>query len=95
MKQHATTCASNTHKYYGDVRNESWGNEMLPCNCDGDHSFAELYEHRHTLFIALCKTAERIGRANYRCSVCKQDVSLMWYFYQMAIHESDKLNKKL
>jgi len=26
-----------------------------PCTCDGYHTFDELYEHRITLFIALCK----------------------------------------
>lgn len=26
-----------------------------PCTCDGYHTFDELYDHRLTLFIALCK----------------------------------------
>lgn len=26
------------------------------CDCDGYHTFDELYEHRHTLWIALCRT---------------------------------------
>lgn len=33
---------------------------MLPvvrkCDCDGYHTFDELYDHRVTLFIALCRT---------------------------------------
>lgn len=44
MKQHATKCAA-----------------LLPeagiseCDCDGYHTFDELYDHRITLFIALCR----------------------------------------
>lgn len=30
-----------------------WGEGI--CNCDTYHTFDELYVHRHTLFIALCK----------------------------------------
>src|SRR5262245_56983813 len=28
------------------------------CRCDGYHTFEELYDHRHTLFIALCRTQQ-------------------------------------
>ncbi len=27
----------------------------FPCDCDGYHTFGELYDHRITLFIALCR----------------------------------------
>jgi len=29
-----------------------------PCTCDGYHTFDELYDHRFTLFIALCRLIE-------------------------------------
>lgn len=62
MKTHAKKCASNTHIYYGDERNAPWGNEMLPCDCDGYHTFDELYDHRITLYIALCGNIIRYGQ---------------------------------
>jgi len=31
--------------------------------------------------------AKRVGRANYVCSICGKNVSLMWYFYQLAIQK--------
>ncbi len=44
-KQHAKTCCSHKDsKHYHQ-----------PCTCDGYHTFDELYEHRITLFIALCR----------------------------------------
>lgn len=52
MKQHATQCASLKPKYHGDARNQ-FPNAMGDCNCDGYHTFDELYAHRHALFIAL------------------------------------------
>ena len=30
----------------------------IGCTCDGYHTFEELYEHRHALFIALCRNIE-------------------------------------
>lgn len=55
-KVHAVKCASHTHKYNGDMRNISfYANQMEECNCDGYHTFNELYDHRITLYIALCK----------------------------------------
>lgn len=42
-KQHAKKCP----KLYGEE-----------CTCDSYHTFDELYEHRITLFIALCKQIE-------------------------------------
>ena len=43
MKQHSEKCAS-------------LGRSILECDCDGYHTFGELYEHRITLWIALCRT---------------------------------------
>lgn len=34
--------------------------------------------------------AVQIGRAQYACVKCSNDVSLMWYFYQIAIDESNE-----
>lgn len=58
-KEHSNKCASNKHKYYGDQRNLPWGNEMMDCDCDGYHTFTELYDHRITLYISLC-AAQRL-----------------------------------
>ena len=55
-KEHAIKCASRQHKYSGDIRNrEPYASEMRVCDCDGYHTFTELYDHRITLFIALCR----------------------------------------
>lgn len=58
-KEHIQKCASNIHKYYGDRRNGPNGNEMMPCDCDGYHTFTELYDHRISLYIALCRQLDR------------------------------------
>lgn len=34
--------------------------DYVECNCDGYHTFTELYAHRATLFITLCKTLKAI-----------------------------------
>jgi hypothetical protein len=48
-KQHASKC--KTHD-----KNMVLGNWVTgECDCDGYHTFDELYDHRHTLFIALCR----------------------------------------
>lgn len=44
MEQHAEKCP-------GFVSSRV---EPIDCTCDGYHTFDELYEHRHALFIALC-----------------------------------------
>lgn len=53
MKIHTIKC--KTH----DV-NFAAGN-VIPreCNCDGFHTFDELYDHRNNLFIALCRFIEK------------------------------------
>ncbi len=40
-REHTQKCASKT-------------TAATPCDCDGFHTFEELYEHRITLYIALC-----------------------------------------
>ena len=44
-KQHAEKCP----KLYGQE-----------CTCDGYHTFDELYDHRYTLFITLCKAIQLV-----------------------------------
>lgn len=53
-KEHTKKCASNKCKYDGDMRNR-FPDEMRDCDCDGYHTFDELYDHRIELFICLCK----------------------------------------
>lgn len=51
-KEHAKSCAKL------NASNIAAGN-VIPknCDCDGYHTFDELYDHRITLWIALCKIA--------------------------------------
>lgn len=42
MKQHAKKC-------------QSWGKSVDVCDCDGYHTFDELYAHRIELFLALMR----------------------------------------
>lgn len=42
----------------------------LVCDCDGYHTFNELYNHRHTLYVVLCKfMAERTFKFIWRSTV--------------------------
>ena len=43
MKEHAKKCAS-------------WGRAVSLCDCDSYHTFAELYDHRIAIYIALCQS---------------------------------------
>ena len=55
-KEHSKKCASFHCKYSGDMRNiKFYADQMQDCDCDGYHTFTELYEHRITLWIALCR----------------------------------------
>lgn len=55
MKSHAKSC--------------TWDKEgadpTFPCTCDGYHTFEELYDHRITLFIALCRVLLRESEELY------------------------------
>ena len=33
--------------------------------------------------------AIRIGKCHYVCRICKKDVSLLWFFYQQVVGETD------
>lgn len=55
MKQHASKCAS----LKGNLL--PTGNTVYPeCDCDGYHTFTELYDHRITLYIALCRVLANV-----------------------------------
>ena len=45
MEQHATKCKAN--------------NPIYECDCDGYHTWDELYEHRIVLWIALCRVIQQ------------------------------------
>jgi hypothetical protein len=47
MKQHAEKCAFNKPVNVGEAQNE--------CDCDGYHTYDELYGHRYALWMALCR----------------------------------------
>lgn len=47
-RKHATTCRASQ-------------NPIFLCQCDGYHTFDELYAHRITLYIALCKLLVQDG----------------------------------
>jgi hypothetical protein len=49
MKQHAEKCASKIGNLL-PTGNTVYGE----CDCDSYHTFGELYDHRITLYIALC-----------------------------------------
>ena len=38
------------------------------CNCDGYHTFSELYEHRHALFAALCNRTRSFAWKSWKHS---------------------------
>lgn len=49
MKSHATHCKTKDTNFAA-------GNKIpRECDCDGYHTFDELYNHRITLFLALCR----------------------------------------
>lgn len=60
MKTHAGKCRTNI--------NMGFNHDMTPaeCDCDGYHTFTELYNHRITLFIALCRVLVDTSEAMYQ-----------------------------
>lgn len=57
-KQHAKKCIGNGHSLTGE---EALA-KGIPCDCDGYHTFTELYDHRITLYIKLAAAlADRIS----------------------------------
>lgn len=56
MKIHSEKCEAHpNHKNFEALESE--------CTCDGYHTFGELYEHRHALWIALCSMSCFFGCA--------------------------------
>lgn len=62
-KCHAEKCASNSGK---------------DCTCDSFHTFDELYDHRITLFIALCKKLQRPEHYGDARNIAGNDGQLVW-----------------
>ena len=70
MKEHAKKCKSNTKVLVGG------GNEVsMDCDCDGYHTFNELYEHRVALYIAV---AGIIKRQENACGYIPTGESFVW-----------------
>jgi len=61
LKEHAKKCKSTQKE---SLENECHSSCVCDCNCDCDsyHTFDELYEHRITLYIALCRTTCKYWR---------------------------------
>lgn len=58
FKQHATKCKElNRTTIYSRDHYTKDG-----CDCDGYHTFGELYEHRYRIFISLCRGIYGINR---------------------------------
>ena len=76
-KQHAEKCGTKVHKYDGDMRN-IFPDERRECNCDGYHTFDELYEHRITLFIALCRQKQLVRATFIKEGVYMNGDSEIW-----------------
>lgn len=51
ITNHANKCKRKTHENDPDPE----AGTCCECTCDGYHTFDELYDHRITLYIALCK----------------------------------------
>jgi hypothetical protein len=79
MKEHAKLCAFLKPLHYGDLRNQ-FPNEMGECDCDGYHTFKELYDHRITLFITLCKLLDRETWEGWRSKLHSDGTSFDGWF---------------
>ena len=56
------------------------------CSCDGYHTFEELYDHRITLFVALCRTLKNDANHNgIWASVQHADCSTFGDWFVMGI----------
>lgn len=58
METHASKCNVVVYKDLGPEYPSD-------CNCDGYHTFSELYDHRVSLYITLCKMLVRDSEAAY------------------------------
>lgn len=67
MKQHAKKCKAYTENKYGTCDSNSMvenAKQEKLCDCDGYHTFGELYEHRIQLWIAFCGMRANVMDAN-------------------------------
>lgn len=78
-RQHSASCWSKS-----DYKPEN-GEHAPPCDCDGYHTFGELYEHRIALYIALCKELSR--RMDVWRSMKHSDDTSMDGWFVMGINE--------
>jgi hypothetical protein len=55
---------------------------VLPCDCDGYHTWDELYDHRITLFIALCRVIDspRLNKQTWRSKLHSDGTCLDGWF---------------
>ncbi len=89
-KEHAKKCASFVHKYSGDARNPHVNPDsdaMKECDCDGYHTFTELYDHRITLWIALCRMYKIVSFA-WRSKLHSDGSSFDGWFI-LGLHNSE------
>lgn len=70
MKEHSKKCAMNSN-----VGIPSAQKDETHCDCDGYHTFDELYAHRIALFIALC---QQLLNRNIVCEELGEDRVVIW-----------------
>lgn len=58
MKNHAKKCRSHKRDFPVNDKGELINTR---CDCDGYHTFDELYDHRIALWIALCRATQKIN----------------------------------
>ena len=65
MKNHSEKCALARHPHFEKGQESGMQCKCLkpPCDCDGYHTFGELYEHRHALWIVLCFSIDTLVKA--------------------------------
>lgn len=55
------TVEQENHADKCNCKKESVDGKTMTCDCDGYHTFTELYDHRSALFVALCNMAKFIS----------------------------------
>ena len=83
-ENHSKSCASHQCKYYGDLRILS-NYKRKDCDCDGYHSFEELYEHRIRLYIQLAKSVIAVN--SVWCSTKHSDGSTFGDWFVLGINK--------
>ncbi len=67
-----------------ECHQDTMGEFTLKFHQDQLHKIGHGGQQKHDCMDTL-EDAVRIGRANYQCKVCKKDVSMAWFYLQMAI----------